>query len=169
MQRVEVEAHEGQRRRRRDRDREAEAEHAATMAAKEALDRRQPGEAHFHPAGRRPQQRQQGRQQGDGEREGHGHAEAGNQAELGDADIVGRQEGEEARADRGGGHRQRQADAPAGGDQGLAEAGMEVPLGEETHAELDAEVDAEPDEQRDEGDRDQVEAAGHQQPEARPS
>ena len=46
---------------------------------------------------------------------------------------------------------------------------MEVPLGEEAHAELDAEVDAEADEQRDEGDGDQVEAAGHQQPEARPS
>ena len=42
---------------------------------------------------------------------------------------------------------------------------MEVPLGKEADAELDAEVDAEPDEQRDEGDRDQVEAAGHQQPE----
>ena len=122
MQRVEVEAHEGQRRRRRDRDDEAQAEHAATMAAQ--------GSSRSAPAGqsplpscrrRRPQQRQQGRQQGDGEREGDGHAEAGDQAELGDADIVGRQEGEEARADRGGGHRQRQADAAAGGDQGLLE------------------------------------------------
>ena len=46
-----------------------------------------------------------------------------------------------------------------------AEAGMDEPLGEEADAELDAEVDAEPDEQRDEGDRDQVEAAGRQQPE----
>ena len=47
-------------------------------------------------------------------REGDDHAEAGNGPELGHADVAGRQEGEEARADGGGGQRQRPADAAAG-------------------------------------------------------
>ena len=131
MQRIEVEAHEGQQPPPPRPRPEAQAEHAATMAAKEALDRRQPGEAHLHPAGPRPQQGQQGRQQGDGEREGDGHAEAGNQAELGHADIAGRQEGEEARADRGGGHRQRQADARPAATR-ASEVRDGEPLGEES-------------------------------------
>ena len=45
--------------------------------------------------------------------EGDQHAEAGDQAELGDAAIVGRQEREEAGGGRRGRERQRRADEPA--------------------------------------------------------
>ena len=104
------------------------------------------------------------------EREGDDHAEAGDGAELGHAEIAGRQEGEEARADGRGRQRQRPCRwrVPVADERRL-EARPDEPLGEAAHAELDAEVDAEPDEQRDEGDGDEVEAADRQQADGVPS
>ncbi len=126
---------------------------------------RSSGAAWTKPTGRRSpvrlQEGEQCRQQGQVKRQRQGHADAGNEAELGDARIIGRHEGEEAH--RGGecGNRQRPADFGRGtvqrrGDIAGAEALVAV-----AHAELDAEIDGMTDEEHAEGDRDRVERSDH--------
>ena len=114
------------------------------MPGHETLDRRQHGEADLrHPRRREPQQDQERRQEHDGETERDDHAEAGNGSEFGHADIAGRKEGEEARADRRCRQRQRPSDAGARLGQCRLAAGLDQPLGQGTDAELNAEIDAE--------------------------
>ena len=134
------------------------------MPSHEAIDGRQHGESDLRLARRRKsQQDQERRQQHEAERERHDHAEAGNGSELGHADIAGRQESEEARADRRRRQRQRPSDAGARLGECRRAVGLDQPLGQRADAELNAEIDAKAHEKRNEGHRQEVEATDHQQ------
>ena len=96
-------------------------------------------------------------QQGHGREEADRHPGAGDEAELGEAQIGGRQEREEA--DPGGKRREREPGSDAGrGERGRVGAVDPAPRRlAPAESVMDAEIDAEPDEEHGEGDRDQVE------------
>ena len=95
------------------------------------------------------------------------HADAGDQAELGDALVVGRQERQETRRRGERGERQRRARAPAGLQQRRVHIIDLVAFGPIANAELQSEIDPDADEQHREIDRYQVERADHQQADRR--
>ena len=113
------------------------------------------------------QHRQQGGEEGQARDVGDDHADARDQPQFRNAAKLRRQEREEAGQQRHGGERQRPADAPARGDDRVAQMLLVVALGAVAHRELDAEVDPKPQKQRREGDRDRVELAHHEEADAR--
>ena len=168
MERVEVEPHERQHCRRNDSRQKGRSKHADTMPGHEAIDRRQEREADFRVLGRRkPQQDQKRRQQRNAEHERHDHAETSDSAEFGHAEIAGRQESEEADADRNRRQDQGPSDTGARRDQRRFARRLDQALGEAADAELDTEIDAETDEEWNEGNGDEVEPPGRPQPEGR--
>ena len=113
---------------------------------------------------RRPQQSKQGRQDRDRGKKCDEHAGAGNQAQFGNAAIIGR----EKRVEAGGGRRRGKRQRPPGLGrrlhEGLVELRLLIAFGAVADAELNAEIDPDADEQHRKGDRNQIERADHHEP-----
>ncbi|MCY1515111.1 hypothetical protein D9M68_496870 [compost metagenome] len=167
VQRVEIETQLRQQRRPGEDGQQRHQQHRLAVALQEQVRRGQPGKAGrlgFAAGAQHADQRRQQRERG-GERDDH--AGAGDQAQLGHAAVIGRQEAEERRRGGGSGQRQRRADRVRGHSQRLDHVVAVMALGAVAHAELDAEVHAEADKQHRERHRDHVQRAHHGQPQRR--
>ena len=139
------------------------------MQGQPAVDPGQFPEPHLGGAAPRPQQLEQSGQQGDAGEEGDQHATASDDAELGNAAVLGGCEGVEAGGDGQRGQCQRGADLgrsrPGLGPSCIACIATAGPLRRRPigHRVLDPEIDAEAHEEDGEGDRDQVEGAEDEQ------
>ena len=131
---------------------------AARPARQEAVERRQRGIADRLLLLLRPGEDQPGGQGGQADHDADQHAGRGDDAEFGQAAVVGRQEGQEAGAERQRGEPDARPGDRRGGHQGGAErlAAQPVALLPQADRVLDREVDREPDEQHGEGDGERI-------------
>ena len=167
MQRVEVELHERQQRN-APRHRQAERpQYGLAMRTEPAIERCCLAETHFAPRRAGLEQHQRGGQHGHARDQRHDHPEPGDDAEFGDANIIGRQKCPEAEEYRPRRQRQRCPERDRRAFERRSGRRAIEPLGVEAHRDLNPEIDAEPDEQRNEGDRNEVESADRCQPECR--
>ena len=163
VQRIEIELQPRQQREARRRDDSRRNEHAAALPQQESVE---PTERRIAHRGALPgwaQERDERRKQTDAGNERNQHAGTGDDAELRHAAVRSRQEGVEARGDRGGGERQSATDLAAGIPQRALQIVVVVALGTIANAELDTKIDAQADEEHGKGNRYEVERAEHEQ------